>query len=102
MNYYEIELSENAKEGLLEISEYIALDNPSRGGSFIRKIITSLQSTLSLFPYSGRVVENLGLDEEIRIWSYGNYNSYYRVLDDIQVVGVLFILNASRDINLHI
>lgn len=101
MNRYTVALSENTVRGLLEISDYIALDNPIWSGSFVKELTTSPRKTLSLFPYSGKVSEELDLGEEIRIWSYGNYNSYYRVLDDKQTVEVLFVLfvfNASRDI----
>ena len=44
-------------------------------------------------------MENLDLDKEIRIFSHGSYNNYYRVLDGKQTVEVLFIFNASRDID---
>ena len=98
MNHYKIAFSENAVNGLLEISDYIALDNPVRAGSFVKELTTSLRKTLSLFPYSGKVVEGLNFSEEIRIWSHGHYNSYYHVLDDKQIVEVLFVFNASRDI----
>ena len=99
MNHYKVAFSDNAVNGLLEISDYIALDNPVRAGSFVKELTTSLRKTLSTFPYSGKVVENLDLGEEIRIWSYGNYNSYYHVLDNKQTVEVLFIFNASRDVS---
>ncbi|SMN10642.1 hypothetical protein SPBRAN_735 [uncultured Candidatus Thioglobus sp.] len=99
MKHYKVAFSENAVRRLLEISDYIAMDNPVRAGSFVKELTTSLRKTLSLFPYSGKVVEKLNLGKEIRIWSYGNYNSYYRVLDDKQIVEVLFIFNASRDVD---
>jgi hypothetical protein len=57
---------------------------------------TSLNKTLSISPYSGKIVEELDLIDEIRIWSYDHYNSYYRVLDDKQIVEILFVFNASR------
>ncbi|CAC9564158.1 hypothetical protein [uncultured Gammaproteobacteria bacterium] len=60
---------------------------------------TSLNKTLSIFPYSGKIVEELDLIDEIRIWSYDHYNSYYRVLDDKQIVEILFVFNASRDVS---
>ena len=87
-----------AKKSLLEIGEYIALDNPVRAISFIDEISDSLIKTLSIFPYSGKVAEDLDLGEEIRVVPYGNYVSYYRVLEDNLVVEVLFIFNASRNI----
>lgn len=98
MQHYKIIVMPSAEDGLLEIGEYIALDNPSRAMSFIDEIKKSLKNNLSIFPYSGRVAENLDLNKEIRVCSYGNYNSYYRVLEDKQIVEVLFIFNASRDI----
>ncbi len=96
MKNYRVVIMPTAKEGLLEIGEYIALDNPARAISFIDEITSSLKKNLSIFPYSGRVAENLDLNEEIRTTSYRDYNIYYRALDDEQVVEVLFIFNASR------
>ena len=88
----------SAREGLLAIGEYIALDNPVRSITFVDEITASLEKTLSIFPLSGKITEELELGEEIRVWSYGNYNSYYRVLDSKKTVEVLFIFNASRDV----
>ena len=99
MKSYQIKIMPSAREGLLEIGEYIALDNPTRAVTFVDEITDSLEKILSVFPYSGRIIESLDLGKEIRVWSYGNYNSYYHVLDDKQIVEVLFILNARRDIN---
>jgi len=98
MKRFKITIMPSAREGLLAIGEYIALDNPVRAISFIDEITASLEKTLSIFPLSGRVSEDLDLAEEIRIWSHGNYNCYYRVLGDKKTIEVLFIFNASRDI----
>lgn len=87
-----------AKVGLLEIGEFIALDNPKRAISFIDELSLSLRKTLSAFPYSGKIAEDLELDEEIRVWSHGNYNSYYRVLENKNTVEVLFVFHGSRDV----
>ncbi len=88
----------SAREGLLAIGEYIALDNPVRAITFVDEITASLEKTLSIFPLSGKISQELDLIDEIRVWSHGNYNSYYRVLDSKQTVEVLFIFNASRDV----
>ncbi len=98
MKSYRVSIMPTAKEGLLEIGEYIALDNPVRAISFIDEITGSLKKTLSIFPYSGKITEDLDLDENIRTMPHGNNNSYYRVVEDNQIVEVLFIFNASRDI----
>jgi toxin ParE1/3/4 len=98
MKHYRIDIMPTARAGLLEIGEYIALDNPVRAISFMDEITDSLQKTLSIFPYSGKVAEDLDVGQEIRVWSHGNYNSYYRILEEQQLVEVLFIFHASRDI----
>lgn len=99
MKCYQVIIMPSAREGLLEIGEYIALDNPIRAMTFIDEITHSLNKTLSIFPHSGKISEELDLNKEIRVWSYSNYNSYYHVLDDKQIVEVLFIFNANRDIS---
>ena len=93
-----IEVMPTAREGLLEIGEYIALDSPARAVTFINEITDSLQKTLSLFPFSGKVAEDLELNEKIRILPHGNYIAYYRVIENKQLVEVLYVFNASRDI----
>ena len=98
MKHYCIEITPTARESLLEIGEYIALDNPIRAMSFVDEITNSLQKTLSIFPYSGKIVEHLDIEQEIRIWPYSNYNNYYRILEDKKRVEVLFIFHSSRDI----
>ena len=98
MKRYQIIIMPYAREGLLAIGEYIALDNPVRAITFVDEITSSLEKTLSIFPLSGKITEELELGEEIRVWSYGNYNSYYRVLDNKKTVEVLFVFNASRDV----
>ncbi|CAC9613832.1 hypothetical protein [uncultured Gammaproteobacteria bacterium] len=99
MKRYQIIIMPSAREGLLVIGEYIALDNPTRAITFVDEMTTSLNKTLSIFPYSGKIVKELDLIDEIRIWSYDHYNSYYRVLDDKQIVEILFVFNASRDVS---
>ncbi|CAC9620630.1 hypothetical protein [uncultured Gammaproteobacteria bacterium] len=99
MKRYQIIIMPSAREGLLVIGEYIALDNPTRAITFVDEMTTSLNKTLSIFPYSGKIVKELDLIDEIRIWPYDHYNSYYRVLDDKQIVEILFVFNASRDIS---
>jgi plasmid stabilization system protein ParE len=59
MKHYRIEIMPTARAGLLEIGEYIALDNPVRAISFMDEITDSLHKILSLFPYSGKIAENL-------------------------------------------
>ncbi len=71
MKRYQIIIMPSAREGLLAIGEYIALDNPVRAITFVDEIIASLEKTLSIFPLSGKTSQELDLGEEIRVWSYG-------------------------------
>ena len=63
MKHYRVEIMPTAKAGLLEIGEYIALDNPTRAISFIDEITDLLQRQLSLFPLPGKIAEDLDMDE---------------------------------------
>ena len=62
------------------------------------ELTVSVRKMLSAFPYSGKVVEDLGFEQEVRVWPYGDYNSYYHVIEDKQLVEVLFVFHASRDV----
>lgn len=98
MKTYNVDFANSAEEGILEIVDYIALDNPDRALSFVAELTSSLRKNLSTFPLSYKVATDLEINEEIRICSYGNYNSYYRVIEDKNLVEVLFIYHANRNI----
>lgn len=98
MSTYRVAFADTAEEGLLNIVDYTALDNPVRAVSFVGELIVSVRKILSAFPYSGKVVEDLGFEQEVRVWPYGDYNSYYHVIADKQLVEVLFVFHASRDV----
>ena len=98
MSAYRVAFADTAEEGLLNIVDYIALDNPVRAVSFVGELTVSVRKMLSAFPYSGKVVEDLGFEQEVRVWPYGDYNSYYHVIEDRQLVEVLFVFHASRDV----
>ena len=96
MKHYRVEIMPTARAGLFEIGEYIALDNPTRAMSFIDEIAGSLQNQLSLFPLSEKLALDLNTDEEIRMLPHDNYNSYYRVIEEKQLVEVLYVFNGSQ------
>lgn len=98
MSTYRVAFADTAEEGLLNIVDYIALDNPVRAVSFVGELTVSVRKMLSAFPYSGKVIEDLGFEQEVRVWPYGDYNSYYHVIEDKQLVEVLFVFHASRDV----
>ena len=98
MSTYRVAFADTAEEGLLNIVDYIALDNPVRAVSFVGELTVSVRKMFSAFPYSGKVVEDLGFEQEVRVWPYGDYNSYYHVIEDKQLVEVLFVFHAGRDV----
>ena len=61
MSAYRVAFADTAEEGLLNIVDYIALDNPVRAVSFVGELTVSVRKMLSAFPYSGKVVEDLNL-----------------------------------------
>ncbi len=96
MQTHKIVLTETANECLLNIAEYIALDSPARAETFIEDIVKSLTKTLSVFPLTGKVYEEIEAKIEIRSLPYKNYVSFYRLRND--VVEVLFIFNSAQNI----
>lgn len=97
MKSYSIDFTDKADECLLDISAYIALDNPDRAISFVSEISDYIKKMLSVFPRAWRSWNNSKTSNGIRVLSYGAYNIYYRVLDDSQVVQILFVFNSSRN-----
>ncbi|HEY8036739.1 MAG TPA: type II toxin-antitoxin system RelE/ParE family toxin [Methylobacter sp.] len=96
MKAHKVVLTETANKGLLNIAEYIALDNPVRAETFIEEILESLSQTLSVFPLAGKVYEEIETKIEIRSLPYKNYISFYRVRND--VVEILYIFNSAQNI----
>ena len=61
----------------------------------------SLRNTLSVFPNSGRITDDLGFDEKIRMFPYKKYKSYYRVVEDKKLVEILYVLNSNKNTHSH-
>lgn len=98
MKDYDVKIMDTADDCLLEIGEYIALDNPARAITFVEEIVIALKKTLSLFPYAGSLYDGLEDNNTIRTFVHGNYTSYYRVNESTQTVEVLFVFNGKREI----
>jgi len=95
MKTYKIFYTDNAESCLLDISEYIAQDNPIRAKSFINEIVSHLNKTLSIFPLSYPICEDIGY--KIRLYPYQKYNCYYWLNTDKQIVEILFIFNSAKN-----
>ena len=95
MKEYNVIYTLEAQECLLSISEYIAEDNPPVAKAFIKNIINSLDKSLSLFPLSSPICENIGYG--VRLYPYKKYNCYYWLNTDKKDVEILFVFNSAKD-----
>jgi plasmid stabilization system protein ParE len=84
---YQVEWSPRAVEDLEAIAQYIAADSEAYAASVVKTILTTA-SNFSRFPFSGRIVPELG-DESIREWFAYNYRVIYRVEDEIVTVAAI-------------
>jgi len=98
MNNYRVILMPRAEDEILEIAEYIALDNPARAVSFIADLVDALKNTLSIFPESGQIYHEHNFENEIRSFPHGNYLSFYQVVESKKTVEILYIFHSKRDI----
>ncbi len=69
-----------AIDGVSEIAEYIALDNPEAAEGWVDTVFKKV-GNLKTFPESGRVVPEIG-NQTIRELLYGNYRIVYREEDE--------------------
>jgi len=69
-----------AIDRVLEIAEYIALDNPVAAEKWVDDIFNSVKR-LKQFPNSGRIIPELQL-ENFREIIFGNYRVIYRVKEN--------------------
>ena len=77
---YRVEWSLRAVEDLDAIAQYIATDSEAYAASVVKTILTTT-SNFSRFPFSGRIVPELG-DERIREWFLYSYRVIYRIEDE--------------------
>ncbi len=89
-----------ASQNMCDILNYITykLCNPQAAAS-MGKTVSSKLSNLAYFPYMGRAVENVLVQEKsIRSILIKNYKVYYQVRDDMSEV---YILTVSYNRNYH-
>lgn len=89
---YRVEWSPRAVEDLEAITQYIGADSTAYAAAVVQRILSATRQ-LSPFPFSGRVVPELG-DENIREWFAYSYRIIYRIEHD--VVTVAAIIHGKR------
>ena len=86
-----------AVEDLESIAQYIAEDSAAYAAAVVKTILNTA-SNFSRFPFSGRVVPELG-EESIREWFADSYRVIYRVENEI--VTVAAIVHGKRLLELE-
>jgi plasmid stabilization system protein ParE len=84
---YRVAWSPRAVEGLEAIAEFISADSTTYAAAVVKTILNTARN-LSSFPFSGRVVPELG-DESIREWFAYSYRVIYRIENGIVTVAAL-------------
>ena len=79
----QLRYTQDALVDLLEISEFIARDNPTRALSFVDEMKRHCKN-LSNMALSSPIVKELGTDVHRSV--FGNYNIYYLVGRDTMVI----------------
>jgi len=94
MNKFDIIYTQKSIQDLVQIGEYIALDNPIKAKSFIDELTNYIESLLSIFPYTSNT--KYPKYPTVRLVPYKKYNIYYQVQDDKKEVEILHIFNSSK------
>ena len=94
---YRVAWSPRAVEDLEAIAEYISADSSAYAAAVVKTILNTSRN-LSTFPFSGRVVPELG-DESIREWFAYSYRVIYRVENGIVIVAA--IVHGKRLLDLE-
>jgi toxin ParE1/3/4 len=84
---YRVVWSPRATEDLEAIAEYIAADSTAYAAAVVKRILR-IARNLSQFPYSGRIVPEIG-DENIREWFAYSYRVIYEVEGEVVTIGAV-------------
>ncbi|BAZ32562.1 plasmid stabilization system [Cylindrospermum sp. NIES-4074] len=89
---YQVVWSSTALEDVEAIATYISRDSAAYAGAVVQKII-DLTRELSNFPFSGRIVPELGEDTIREKFAY-SYRIIYRIQDD--TVTIASVIHGKR------
>ena len=94
---YRVVWSPRAVDDLEAVAQYIAADSTAYAAAVVKTILNTARN-FSRFPFSGRVVPELG-DESIREWFAYSYRVIYRVEEE--TVTVAAIVHGKRLLELE-
>lgn len=94
---YRIMYYPTATEDIVNILDYISIDDPSSANNLIDKINTSIGS-LSLFPFKGTVPKDSHLKSKgYRMLKVGSYIVFYLVNESSEVVELMRVVSSRQD-----
>ena len=89
---YNIIITNDAEENLVDIACYIAEDNPLRAESFLEEMSDFFTRRLESIPLSAIEVK-----KGIRMLPYKRYSIFYTVNKEAKIVSVLHVFAGGRD-----
>ena len=89
---YRVTWSPRAVEDLQAIAQYISADSTSYAAAVVKTILSTTRN-LARFPFSGRVVPEIG-DESIREWFAYSYRVIYQI--ENEVVTIAAVVHGKR------
>lgn len=99
MNDYHILLTQQAKEDIINIGDYIfyILSEPDTSKKFIKGLRNSILQ-LKLFPYRFPLIQDHILQSQgIRYMPYKNYYIFYKIIETTQIIIILKIGYNKRN-----
>ncbi len=90
MEIYEVRNTQQADEDLENIAEYIARDNTHTALSYVSKLQSDIQRTLSVFPHKHRKYK------DCHAFPYGNYLVLFDIVESQKIVNVLGVVNTAQ------
>ncbi len=85
--------SPGALEDVDSIAEYISRDSEDHASLFVYRLISAVER-LHDFPYSGRIIPEIG-NEYCREIIYGSYRIMYRILED--KIWITCVVHGAQD-----
>ena len=99
MKKYRVEITRSAERDILEIRDYISIDNPKAAMKWIAEIERQI-GTLEKMPIRCPVIpESRDLGIDYRHLIYGNYRTIFRVI--MGKVVIMRVIHSSRLLSLE-
>jgi toxin ParE1/3/4 len=89
--------TKSSRQDLVDIGDYIALRSPENAVRFVSNLF-KLTEGLSLTPFLGRIVPELGR-EDIREIIHGNYRIIYQL--NTETIIILTLFEGHKLLDLH-